>query len=63
MDDSLQYLMSEIEEKRKAIIESMGDGAPKTFEEYKFAAGIVRGLLTAQSIIADLAKRLENSDE
>jgi hypothetical protein len=63
MDDTLEYLMSQIEERRKAIIESLGDGASKSFEEYKYAAGIVRGLLTAQSIIADLAKRMENSDE
>lgn len=63
MDDTLEYLMAQIEERRKGMIESMGDGAPKTFEEYKYAVGFVRGLLTAQSIIADLAKRMENSDE
>lgn len=63
MNESLEYLMSEIEDRRKMMVESLGDGAPKTFEEYKFAAGVVRGLLTAQGIIADLAKRMENSDE
>ena len=63
MNDTLELLMSQIEERRKAIIESLGDGAAKTFDEYRYTAGMVRGLLTAQSLIADLAKRMENSDE
>ena len=63
MDDSLELLMSQIEERRKAIIESLGDGAAKDFASYQNAAGMVRGLLTAQSLIADLAKRMENDDD
>ena len=63
MNDSLELLMSQIEERRKAIIESLGDGAAKTFEDYKQSVGMVRGLLTAQSLIADLAKNMENYDE
>jgi hypothetical protein len=63
MNDSLELLMSQIEERRKAVIESLGDGAAKTFEDYKQSVGMVRGLLTAQSLIADLAKNLENYDE
>jgi hypothetical protein len=63
MNDTLEHLMEQIEDQRTAIIESLGDGAAKTFEDYKHAVGMVRGLLTAQSIISDLAKRMENSDE
>ena len=63
MDSTLELLMSQIEERRKAMIESLGDGAAKSFDEYKQAVGMVRGLLTAQSLIADLAKNMENYDE
>ena len=63
MNDALEVLAASLEERRVAIIESLGDGAPKTFEEYKFAVGMVRGLLMAQSEIATLAKHMENSDE
>jgi hypothetical protein len=63
MNETLEHLMSQIEERRKDIIESLGDGAARSFEDYKYAAGMVRGLLTAQSLISDLAKRMENSDE
>jgi hypothetical protein len=63
MNETLEYLMSQIEERRKAIIESLGDGAAKDFGAYQQAVGMVRGLLTAQSLIADLAKNMEKMDE
>lgn len=63
MNETLELLMSQIEERRKAVIESLGDGAAKDFGSYQQSVGMVRGLLTAQSFIADLAKNLENYDE
>jgi hypothetical protein len=63
MEQTLELLMSQIEERRKAILESLGDGAAKTFDDYKQSVGMVRGLLTAQSLISDLAKNMENYDE
>lgn len=63
MESTLELLMEQIEERRNAIIESLGDGAAKDFGAYQHAVGMVRGLLTAQSLISDLAKRMENSDE
>lgn len=63
MDSTLEHLMEEIEERRKAIIESLGDGAAKDFGSYQQAVGMVRGLLTAQSLIADLAKNMEKFDD
>lgn len=63
MNETLEHLMSQIDEERKAISDSLGNGAARTFEDYKYAAGTVRGLLIAQSIIADLAKKMETFDE
>lgn len=63
MNDTLEYLMAQIEERRKAIIESLGDGVAKSYDEYRYTAGMVRGLLTVQSLIADLAKKMETFDE
>ena len=63
MEQTLELLMSQIEERRKAILESLGDGADKTFDDYNQSVGMVRGLLTAQSLISDLAKNMENYDE
>jgi len=63
MDQTLEYLMSQIEDKRKQILESLGDGAAKDYATYQYSAGMVRGLLTVQSFIADLAKNMETYDE
>lgn len=63
MNETLEYLMAQIEERRKAIVEGLGDGAAKSYDEYRYTAGMVRGLLTAQSLIADLAKNMENFDD
>jgi hypothetical protein len=63
MNETLEHLMSQIEERRNAIIESLGDGSAKDFGAYQQAVGMVRGLLTAQSLIADLAKTMENYNE
>jgi hypothetical protein len=63
MDETLEHLMSQIEERRKALIESLGDGSAKDFGSYQHAVGMVRGLLTAQSLIADLAKNMEKFDD
>ncbi len=63
MDSTLELLIAEIEEQRISIIESLGDGSAKDFGAYQQAVGMVRGLLTAQSLISDLAKKMENFDE
>jgi hypothetical protein len=61
--NTFELLVSQIEERRTAIIESLGDGSAKDFGSYQMSVGMVRGLLTAQSLIADLAKRMEKLDE
>jgi hypothetical protein len=63
MDSTLELLLSQLEEQRISIIESLGDGSAKDFGAYQQAVGMVRGLLTAQSLISDLAKKMENFDE
>lgn len=63
MKDALEVLMSQIEDRRASIIESLGDGAAKDFGSYQMSVGMVRGLLTVQGLIKDLAKQLEESDE
>lgn len=61
--NSFELLMSQIEERRTAIIESLGDGAAKDFGSYQMSVGMVRGLLTAQSLISDLARNIEEADD
>jgi hypothetical protein len=63
MDDTLQYLLAKLEDERNLKVGALADGALKSYEEYQYVTGFIRGLLVAEGIINDLAKRLENSDE
>ena len=63
MDSTLEYLLSKIEGERNALTDNLADGGAKSFEEYKYMHGVIRGLLLAQAIIQDLAKRMEHDDE
>jgi len=63
MDSTLKLLNEKLEEERKIILDSMGDGTAKDYAEYQHNAGRIRGLMTAQRIIADLAKHMETDDE
>lgn len=61
--EPLEYLNDQIEQQRKAIIESLGDGSAKDYASYQQSVGVVRGLLIAQSLISTLQNNMENSDE
>ena len=64
MDETLEYLMKKIEERRIDIERSLGDGAAKDYAQYQYSVGNIQGLLTAKFLIQDLAKRqLEGDDE
>ena len=63
MDSTLEYLIAQIEERRKSLIDSLGDGAAKDYAAYQHSVGVLRGYQTVQGIIYDLAKRMELSDE
>jgi len=61
--DVLKHLSKALQEERLRIIEDLGDGKAKDLAEYKYSAGVVRGLLMANNLIVEMAERLENSDE
>jgi hypothetical protein len=59
----LEYLRSQLDERRKALIEAIGDGSAKDYAEYQSHCGQVRGLLFAMGEIDDLLRNLKESDE
>ena len=63
MDQTLELLLSRIDDQRKQVILSLGDGAAKDFASYQNMVGFIRGLSTVESIIRDLAKRMETYDD
>ena len=62
-DDVLKYIASKIQEEIKVMSDDLARGGAKDHGEYKYACGIVRGLMMATSILADTAQKLENDDD
>ena len=63
MSDILTYLSKKIQDDLKRIEEDTARGLAEDFGAYKYACGIYRGLLMANTHIAELAQRMENDDD
>lgn len=63
MDNTLEVLLKYYRERRNNITDSMASGVAKDYAEYRAMCGEVRGLLSAEQYVIDLAKNMENSDE
>jgi hypothetical protein len=63
MDNSLEVLVYQCRERRNSISDSLVSGVAKDYAEYRAICGEIRGLLSAEQLIMDLAKNMETSDE
>jgi len=63
MDNTLEVLVKQCQSKCLQLTDALVDGVAKDYAEYRAMCGEIRGLLTAQLYINDLAKRMEKSDE
>ena len=61
--DEYEYLNSKLEERRKELVEFLGDGGAKSYDHYRELCGTIRGLETAQLEINDLVRKLKESDD
>lgn len=61
--DTLKYLSSKIQEDIKIITDDLAMGGCKDHGDYKFHCGRVRGLITANNFIVELAERMEGEDD
>lgn len=57
--DILKYLSNKIQEEIKVITDDLALGKAKDHGDYKHTVGMIRGLMVANSIIADTAERYE----
>jgi hypothetical protein len=62
-NDLLKYIADKIQEEVKVMSDDLARGTAKDHGEYKYACGIIRGLMMATSILADTAQRMENDDD
>jgi 3-dehydroquinate synthetase len=55
--------LSRIDDQRKTVLINLGDGAAKDFASYQNMTGYIRGLSVAESLIKDLAQRMETFED
>ena len=56
-------LTQQIEEQRGASVKFLMTGGPKDFSQYKEVTGLIRGFETSISIIKELQRKQEESDD
>jgi len=57
--DLLKHLANRMLEEIKVVSDDLALGKAKDHGDYKHAAGVIRGLMIANSIIAETAERYE----
>lgn len=59
----IEAILKEIRARRAQLSDGLGNSSAKSFEEYRFICGEIRGLTAVESYVLDLAKHLEYSDD
>jgi len=59
----LQYVVDAIDKLRNDNAAFLAAGRADGFDEYRHVCGVIRGLTFAESIIKDLATKMELADE
>jgi hypothetical protein len=59
----LKYLSGKVQEEITVISDDLARGTAKDHGEYKYACGIIRGLMVANALFADVAQRMERDDD
>lgn len=62
-DDLLKYLSTKVQAEISVLSDDLARGSAKDHGEYKYACGIIRGLMIANSIFADTAQKMEDDDD
>jgi len=55
-------LNKKFEDSKSSHVEALVNGASKDYAEYRELCGVIRGLQTAQRELADLVRRVKESD-
>lgn len=62
-DELLKYLSDKLNEEKAVLMDDIALGKAKEFGDYKFACGVIRGLLIANNHIIETAERLDRADD
>jgi hypothetical protein len=59
----IEAALKEIRERRSQLSDALANKAAKTYDEYQFICGEIRGLSAVEIYLIDLAKNLEQNDD
>jgi hypothetical protein len=59
----IEAALKEIRARRAQLSDGLGNSSARTFDEYRFICGEIRGLTAVESYLIDLAKHMEHSDD
>lgn len=62
-NELLMYLSKKVQDEIDVISYDLARGTAKDHGEYKYACGIIRGLMMTSSFIAEAAQRMEQDDD
>ena len=63
VDQTLQFIVSKLDERSTELREFVAQGAIKDFTEYHKLCGVIQGLTFAKETITGLVKRMEMEDD
>jgi len=61
--NAIQAALKEIRERRTQLSDALANKAAKSYDEYQFICGEIRGLTAVEIYLVDLAKNLEHDDD
>ena len=59
----IQAALKELRERRTQLSDALANKAAKSFDEYQFICGEIRGLTAVEMYLIDLAKNMEHEDD
>lgn len=59
----LEFISQKLRDEQQRIMEDLAAGNAKDHGAYQHACGVIRGLLIANNVLAEMAERLEKDDE
>jgi len=63
MSDVLKHLSKKVQDEIEVISADLARGTAKDHGDYKYACGIIRGLMITNGFIEEIAQRMEQDDD
>ena len=61
--NAIEAAIKELKERRVQLTDAIASRSAKTFDEYQFMCGEIRGLTAIEMYLIDLLKRMERDDD